>query len=54
VELVEAQLAPLVDVDVLDGRAVGGGQDLPGHDVGVVVEDGQDDEVAILDVLATP
>src|SRR5207245_2945344 len=53
-KLVLPQLALLVDVDVLDVGASLGGQDLPGHDVGVVVEDRQHDEVALRDVLATP
>src|SRR5712691_1440902 len=52
--LVLSKLAPVVDVNELDVGAVGGGQDLPRHDVGVVVEDGQHDQVAWPDVLATP
>ncbi len=54
VELVETELAALVDVDVLDVRAVGRGEDLPRDDVGVVVEDREHDEVAGLHVLAAP
>ena len=45
-ELVLPQLALLVDVDVFDVGAFFGGEDLPGHDVRVVVEDRQHDQVA--------
>src|SRR5260370_26456264 len=54
VELVKPKLAPLVDVDVLDGRPLLSGQDLPRDDVRVVLDDREDDQVAFSDVLATP
>ena len=53
-ELVLEQLSLAVDVDVLDAGAVGGGEDLPGDDVRVVVDDREHDQVVLLDVLATP
>ena len=53
-ELVLTQLTPIVDVDVLDVGAVGGGKDLPRHDVGVVIEDREHDQVAGLHVRAAP
>ncbi len=54
VELVEAQLSSLVDVHVLDRGSLLGGQDLPRHDVRVVLEEGEDEQVALLDMLASP
>src|SRR4029079_14885940 len=39
---------------VLDPAAFGGGEDLPGHDFRVVVEEREHDQVARLDVLPCP
>ena len=53
-ELVLPEAAALVDVDPFDPGALLGGEDLPGDDVGVVLEDREHDQVALAEVLPAP
>src|SRR5690606_365677 len=52
--LVEQYLAGVIDGNHAQMRAAGPGQLLPGHDVGVVFEVGDDDFVALAHVLRAP
>jgi hypothetical protein len=54
VELVERELPVVVDLQVADLRADLLAQELPGHDVGVVLHLGEHDRVARADVAAAP
>ena len=51
-EGLERQVALLVDVDPLQHRPAPLAQEVPGHDVGVVLHDGEHDLVALVEALA--